>query len=250
MVFVNFDAKGVALCFALEESKRLRMQTQAPPKPRPVPSRKRRLNPQDWVKAALDVLTEQGIEGVRVDILARKLGVTKGSFYWHFSNRDALLDALAESWGETEGESFMAEVMASPGDPRSKLSMLGAIYLRENYPAYERAMRGWALTDPRAVAALKRAGHRTMRTLIHLYRELGFDAAEAEFRAQVHRLSGIGTLFGMEFEMDTLSDEERTARRERFLNLMTGNAPEGESSGSSVPMRSESATHDKARKTS
>lgn len=244
MVFVNFDAKGAASGSAFIKVERPRMQTQAPPKPRQGPSRKRRLNPQDWVKAAMDVLVDQGIEGVRVDILARKLGVTKGSFYWHFSNRDALLEALAESWGEIEGESFMAEVLASPGDPRTKLSMLGAIYLRENYPAYERAMRGWALTDPRAVAALKRAGNRTMRTLTQLYRELGFDPDEAAFRAQIHRLTGIGTLFGMEFEMETLSDEARASTRKRFLDLMTGNAPKGERSGSNLPKRTEGAAGD------
>jgi AcrR family transcriptional regulator len=193
-------------------------------------SRKRRLNPQDWVKAALDLLVEEGIEGVRVDTLARKLGVTKGSFYWHFKTRDELLDALADSWGETEGESFMTEVMALPGDPRSKLALLGAIYLRENYPAYERAMRGWALTDPRAVDALKKAGVRTMRTLVLLYRELGFDPAEAEFRARIHRLSGIGTLFALEFDMDSMVEPERSSQRERFLDLMTKTATKRERS--------------------
>jgi len=212
------------------------MQTQAPPKPRQSPSRKRRLSPQDWVKAAMDVLVEEGIEGVRVDILARRLGVTKGSFYWHFNSRDALLDVLARSWGEVEGESFMNEVMASGESPRMKLAMLGAIYLRENYPAYERAMRGWALTDERAVAALKRAGARTMRTLIQLYRELGFDPAEAEFRARVHRLSSIGTLFGVEFELDSLSEEERMGMRKRFLDLLTQGAPKDKSSGADLPI--------------
>lgn len=241
MVFVNFEAKGSIAPPSLEEVGFLRMPTQAPPKPQRPQTRKRRLGPQDWVKAALDVLVDQGIEGVRVDILARKLGVTKGSFYWHFSSRDALLEALADSWGQTEGESFMNEVLASSADPRTKLSMLGAIYLRENYPAYERAMRGWALTDPRATAAVKQAGARTMRTLIQLYRELGFDPAEAEFRAQVHRLSGIGMLFGVEFEMEPVSEEERASRRKRFLDLMTANAPEDKRSEPGQPIKKEAA---------
>lgn len=201
------------------------MQTQLPAQSSPPSSRKRRLTREDWIKAALDVLVEEGIEGVRVDTLARQLGVTKGSFYWHFNSRDELLDALAESWGDTEGESLMREVLNLEADARTKLSLLGAIYLRENYPAYERAMRGWALNDARAADALKRAGARTMRTLERLYRELGFDENEAEFRAQVHRLTGIGTLFGMELEMDSIAEDARAERRERFLDLMTQGAP-------------------------
>ncbi len=197
------------------------MLTPATAERRAKSSGKRKLAPQDWVKAALEVLASEGIEGVRVDTLARRLGVTKGSFYWHFNSRDELLDALAASWGETEGESHMSEVLALKGDPRMKMSMLGAIYLRENYPAYERAMRGWALTDTRAVEALKKASTRTMRTLVHLYGELGFEPNEAEFRARIHRLSGIGMLFAPEFDMESMSEEERALQREQFLNLMT-----------------------------
>ncbi len=204
-------------------------------------SGKRKLAPQDWVKAALEVLASQGIEGVRVDTLARKLGVTKGSFYWHFNSRDELLDALAASWGETEGESFMNEVLALKGDPRMKMSMLGAIYLRENYPAYERAMRGWALTDSRAVEALKKASARTMRTLVRLYGELGFEPSEAEFRARIHRLSGIGILFAPEFDMESMSEEERMAQRTQFLDLLTQPNRNCESSINSEPINSEQA---------
>ncbi len=57
-----------------------------------------RIDGNAWIQAALSILAERGISGVRVETLAKQLGVTKGSFYWHFKDRDALFDALLDSW--------------------------------------------------------------------------------------------------------------------------------------------------------
>ena len=96
--------------------------------------RRERLSELDWVKAGLLALAERGVEGLRVDRLARDLGVTKGSFYWHFKNRDELFDALAKFWGETEPDWVIKEVCALPGDARMRLELLGAVYRRERLP--------------------------------------------------------------------------------------------------------------------
>ena len=61
-------------------------------------SNRQSLSAQDWAQAALDVMVARGLDGVAVEPLARELGVTKGSFYWHFANRDALLDAALQLW--------------------------------------------------------------------------------------------------------------------------------------------------------
>ena len=57
-----------------------------------------RLSAQDWVAAALSALTRGGVSAVRIDVLARELEITRGSFYWHFKDRDALLTAVLEEW--------------------------------------------------------------------------------------------------------------------------------------------------------
>ena len=64
-----------------------------------------RLSAEDWAQAALDLIAEQGVAAVAVEPLARRLGVTKGSFYWHFPSRDALLQAALERWEANEQES-------------------------------------------------------------------------------------------------------------------------------------------------
>ena len=62
----------------------------------PRAGRNSRLSAEDWAQAALDLIAEQGVGAVAVEPLARRLGVTKGSFYWHFPSRDALLQAALE----------------------------------------------------------------------------------------------------------------------------------------------------------
>ena len=67
-------------------------------KPAGKAERQGRLTADDWAQAALDLISEQGVAAVAVEPLARRLGVTKGSFYWHFPSRDALLQAALERW--------------------------------------------------------------------------------------------------------------------------------------------------------
>lgn len=60
-----------------------------------------RLDKAAWIEASLDLLCEEGIDGVRVEVLAKRLRVTKGSFYWHFKNRPALHEAMLDHWRRT-----------------------------------------------------------------------------------------------------------------------------------------------------
>src|ERR671910_2473019 len=87
-------------------------------------SRAGSLKAEDWVEAARAVMAEGGIDAVAVEPLARRLGVTKGSFYWHFKDRRALLETTLERWEE---ESTVARISASRriSDPRKRLIRLG-----------------------------------------------------------------------------------------------------------------------------
>ncbi|MBM7092942.1 helix-turn-helix transcriptional regulator, partial [Streptomyces sp. S12] len=81
------------------------------------PERSGRLSADDWAQAALDLIAEQGVAAVAVEPLARRLGVTKGSFYWHFPSRDALLVAALERWEKVEQETVFGQLEPIP-DPR------------------------------------------------------------------------------------------------------------------------------------
>jgi len=77
----------------------------------------------DWVDAAYRRFSEGGIGAVAVEPTARDLGTTKGSFYWHFADRRALVDAVLETWRDRETEALIAEVEAIP-EPHARLSAL------------------------------------------------------------------------------------------------------------------------------
>lgn len=97
---------------------------------------------QDWLRTAVEALGRDGLEGVRIDPLARALGVTKGSFYWHFRDRADLLDALIDLWEE---ETTWLIVQASQaGSPRDRLlRFFQLISPARNYPS-DREMFAWA----------------------------------------------------------------------------------------------------------
>src|SRR3546814_7266182 len=94
------------------------------------PERKGRLSAEDWAQAALDLIAENGVAAVAVEPLARPLGVTKGSFYWHFQSRDALLQAALARWESVEQEAVFGTLETIP-DPRERLRNLFQLVAHE-----------------------------------------------------------------------------------------------------------------------
>src|SRR5919198_3781837 len=86
---------------------------------------RKRLTAQDWADAALTAMGEGGLAAVAVEPLAARLGATKGSFYWHFANRDALIEAALAQWEERFTAATIA-ALAGERDPRERLRKLFA----------------------------------------------------------------------------------------------------------------------------
>jgi len=84
--------------------------------------RKKSLNPKDWELATLDVIAHRGVSAVAVETIAKELGVTKGSFYWHFSNRKDLIVAALKRWRE-EDNKLIKKRISSIEDPFQRLNM-------------------------------------------------------------------------------------------------------------------------------
>ncbi len=136
-----------------------------------------------WVDAALDVLAERGIDAVGVEPLARRLGVTKGSFYWHFRDRGALLSAMLRRWEEVSTVAVRDEVEAVRGGAEAKLRTLFAIALGSLRMVLETSVRQWARHEPRARRSVERVDELRMRYLQALFEELGLEAGEARARS-------------------------------------------------------------------
>jgi AcrR family transcriptional regulator len=146
-------------------------------------SPRRRLTRDDWASAALAAIAEGGLPAVAVEPLAAKLGTTKGSFYWHFPNRDALLDAALAVWEEATTTTVLARVVESSDDPGNQLRLLIELVVA----MAERDPVGLALlpyaSHPVVGPALERVTRARIDGTVRLFARLGFRPAQARQRA-------------------------------------------------------------------
>jgi AcrR family transcriptional regulator len=136
-----------------------------------------------WIEVGLQALGAGGPDAVRVEPLARALGVTKGGFYWHFDDRDGFLDAMLDAWEHTVIDDVIERVEAGGGDARAKLRRLFALAVeRRDLVDVELAVRDWARRDKAAAQRLRRVDNRRMAYLRSQFRAFCDDADEAEVR--------------------------------------------------------------------
>ena len=105
-----------------------------------------RLSAQDWTRGALDLLMAEGVAAVQINRLCTDLGVTRGSFYWHFADLTELEAAVAERWCEETRERLdqLAELDRLP--PRERLRIMTLHLIDDASWSVERALREWART--------------------------------------------------------------------------------------------------------
>lgn len=150
------------------------------------PKRRPGLGREEWIAAAREVLAESGIDGVRVEVLAARLGVTKGGFYWHFEDRGDLLAALAADWRDGRIAAMRTHAAQGGSAPRAALALLLSLYTRSANPrgmAIELALRDWARRDGVAAAAARAVDAERLGVVGGLFRKMGLRPAEARARA-------------------------------------------------------------------
>jgi AcrR family transcriptional regulator len=144
-----------------------------------MPSRK------DWVDAALTAIAEGGIGAVAVEPLAARLGATKGSFYWHFANRDALLQAALARWEEQTTTSVINEVRNAPDEPIDRLRRrISTVVELAEHDAVGPALIANS-GHPAVKPILTRVTEARIGVTVEVLRGLGFDPAEARLRAML-----------------------------------------------------------------
>lgn len=173
-----------------------------------------------WVREALAVLAESGIEQVRVEPLARRLRVSKGSFYWHFKDRADLLQALLAFW-ETQMTGDLITHLAPIPTPRARLEALSeAVLLRQDgdidAAQAEVALREWAGRDPLAMPGLRRVDERRSAYLKQEFIALGIEPTQADHYAKALYMALIG-LFSTRRTTPALADDEAFRALARLL---------------------------------
>lgn len=143
-----------------------------------------RLRREDWLQHALETLRGGGVSSLRVEPLARSLGVTTGSFYWHFTDRQDLLKSVLEHWSELMTQAI-ARRMTSVEEPEVQFNHLIEDITREDRSKYEIALRNWARFDAEAAKAVRTVDECRMAYVNGLFLQLGFSEEQAQVRSRM-----------------------------------------------------------------
>jgi AcrR family transcriptional regulator len=148
------------------------------------------LSAKDWLDQGLKTLAERGFTALKAEPLAKALGVSRGSFYWHFADIGAFHAAILKHWREVAAEQIIANLEAAP-DNRDRLPLL----LRQAFGgrlALESAVRTWATVDPAARSAVQAIDRRRLSYVESMLRAAGLSPGGARARAQIFYWAFVG----------------------------------------------------------
>jgi AcrR family transcriptional regulator len=138
-----------------------------------------------WIDSGLQALAAGGPGAVRVEALAHTLGVSKGGFYGHFADRNALLEEMLETWERRALDETLERVQRKGGDVRIRLRRAGALTFSAELLPIDLAVRDWARRDPEVAARLSRVDNWRMAYLRQMFGAISRNEEEAEARSML-----------------------------------------------------------------
>jgi AcrR family transcriptional regulator len=173
-----------------------------------------------WIKAATTMLADSGPEGVRVESLAKRLAVTKGSFYWHFKDRQDLLAAVLQYWKEGRIRDIVKQTQAVPGHELEQIHHVLAVYAanrnRKGIPI-ELAVRDWARRDAQVAAVVAEVDASRFERARLLFLACGLDDVDAAARSTLV----YAYVFGVSLLTPETLGENPDACKRRIADLIT-----------------------------
>ncbi|MEM6497849.1 MAG: TetR/AcrR family transcriptional regulator, partial [Pseudomonadota bacterium] len=145
-----------------------------------------RLSRDDWIKTGLSMLMDNGVDAVQITVLARKLGVTRGSFYWHFDSRDALLEALIGYWKQ-QNTNVMVDAVAGAESLDDGILALFSVWVDHNRfdPQLDQAVRDWSRRDTQLSKVIEKEDTARIEAIAAFYERFEYTQTEAFIRARV-----------------------------------------------------------------
>ena len=149
-----------------------------------------------WIEEGLRALADGGPDAVRVESLAKRLGVTKGGFYGFFADRDALLEAMLDTWERDSTDEVLDRVEREGGDPKTRIVRAGVLtFSNDRLLPIDLAIRDWARRDEHVAERLRRVDNRRMGHLREMFGTFCADADEVEARSLLAFCLAIGEHF-------------------------------------------------------
>ena len=148
-----------------------------------------------WIEEGLRALAAGGPDAVRIEPLAKALGVTRGGFYWHFEDRGALLEEMLDTWERRSTDEVLERVEREGGDPREKVRRAGMLTFSSDLLPIDLAIRDWSRRDEAVAARLRRVDNRRMEYLRSLIGTFTRDPDDVEARSLLAFSLAIGNHF-------------------------------------------------------
>lgn len=176
-----------------------------------------------WLEAAYNMLTESGVDAVKIMPLAKRLGVSRTSFYWHFKDRDELLEAMIHRWEQKNTGNLVARTEAYAESIAEALFNLFDCWLDGDLfdARLDLAIRNWARNDAALQVRLDAEDAKRKEAMAAMFLRFDYDADQAEVRALTMLYTQIGYI-SMEIEEDPT---QRMARMPDYIEVYTGQRP-------------------------
>lgn len=176
-----------------------------------------------WLEAAYTLLVEQGVDAVKIMTLAKRTGLTRTGFYWHFKDLNGLLDALIQRWEETNTGHLVCRAEApAQSIVAAMLNVFDCWFDATLFDApLDLAIRNWARNDATLQSRLNQADARRIEALDEMFRRFDYPADQAKVRSMTVIYTQIGY-----FSMQVADDlDQRLALVSQYVEVFTGRAP-------------------------
>ncbi len=178
---------------------------------------------EEWLRAAVDLIVAGGVDRVKVQVIARQLGVSRSSFYWFFKSRQDLLDQLLAHWQATNTAAILERAGREADTPCRSVLNVFECWVKETLfdPRLDIAVRDWARKSEKARQAVDAGDEERMRALTAMFRRHGYAEDEAFIRARVLYYMQIG-YYSLDIQEPM---ETRMAYIANYLRVFTGLEP-------------------------
>jgi AcrR family transcriptional regulator len=146
-------------------------------------SKRNRASRADWLAAALDAVCREVSKGLNIQALARRLNISKTSFYWHFEDKAELVDALVDHWQHEQTEVITRNRLLLEMPPAQRLASAMELIDKHDLANYDEALRIWGRTEPRVAKALRETNKQRLEFASRIFEELGFSGDEVACRS-------------------------------------------------------------------